>query len=153
MVLRGHEPYKSGETDDGQESKLNECRDEKMPNQIMIVNPVDGKIEKVAFCTLKPVFDAFQSPNYRMKPEQLVAGVAGGVVATMILHPLDTIRTRLAGIYFINARPRFVPQAINYEPLRKFQFARENRRNLGPTVAADSMNNIETIGHFYSIVR
>lgn len=107
MALRGDGSYKRSENDDGRESKSSECRDEKMSSQIMIVNPVDGKIEKVAYCTLKPVFDAFNSPNYRMKPEQLVAGVAGGVVATMILHPLDTIRTRLAGIYYLNAWLRF----------------------------------------------
>jgi hypothetical protein len=33
----------------------------------------------------------------QIKYEHLVAGIAGGVVSTSILHPLDTIRTRLAG--------------------------------------------------------
>ncbi|XP_046438983.1 mitochondrial folate transporter/carrier-like isoform X2 [Daphnia pulex] len=32
----------------------------------------------------------------QIKYEHLVAGIAGGVVSTSILHPLDTIRTRLA---------------------------------------------------------
>ena len=38
----------------------------------------------------------------QVKYEHLVAGVAGGVVSTAILHPLDTIRTRLAGAVYTN---------------------------------------------------
>lgn len=41
----------------------------------------------------------------QIKYEHLVAGIAGGVVSTSILHPLDTIRTRLAGA---------APQQKNY---------------------------------------
>ena len=33
----------------------------------------------------------------QIKYEHLAAGVAGGVVSSTILHPLDTMRTRLAG--------------------------------------------------------
>ena len=39
------------------------------------------------------LFDSYGLIKY----EHLLAGIAGGVVSTTILHPLDTIRTRLAG--------------------------------------------------------
>lgn len=38
----------------------------------------------------------------QIKYEHLVAGIAGGVVSSTILHPLDTIRTRLAGAQHTN---------------------------------------------------
>lgn len=44
-------------------------------------------------CPMTALFRRYQQIKY----EHLVAGIAGGVVSTTILHPLDTIRTRLAG--------------------------------------------------------
>jgi len=35
---------------------------------------------------------------YHIGYEHLLAGISGGVTSTMILHPLDTLKTRLAGI-------------------------------------------------------
>ncbi|XP_057374283.2 mitochondrial folate transporter/carrier-like isoform X1 [Daphnia carinata] len=43
-------------------------------------------------CPITALFRRYQQIKY----EHLVAGVAGGVVSSTILHPLDTIRTRLA---------------------------------------------------------
>lgn len=67
---------------------------------MIIAVPADGatgKLEEAA-SSWRPAFAAlYNTSGYRMKPEHLMAGVAGGVVATMILHPLDTLRTRLAG--------------------------------------------------------
>ena len=34
-----------------------------------------------------------------VKYEHLVAGVSGGVTSTLILHPLDLIKIRFAGMY------------------------------------------------------
>jgi hypothetical protein len=46
------------------------------------------------FCyPMTALFDSYGLIKY----EHLLAGIAGGVVSTTILHPLDTIRTRLAG--------------------------------------------------------
>lgn len=45
---------------------------------------------------------AFFQRYQQIKYEHLVAGIAGGVVSSMILHPLDTMRTRLAGVLFRN---------------------------------------------------
>ena len=33
-----------------------------------------------------------------VKYEHLVAGVSGGVASTLVLHPLDLLKVRLAGI-------------------------------------------------------
>lgn len=44
-------------------------------------------------CPMTALMRRYQQIKY----EHLVAGVAGGVISTSILHPLDTIRTRLAG--------------------------------------------------------
>ncbi len=35
-----------------------------------------------------------------MRYEHLVAGVSGGVASSLILHPLDLIKTRIAGILY-----------------------------------------------------
>lgn len=57
------------------------AKDEKVPDISPVCSPVSA------------LFRRYQQIKY----EHLVAGVAGGVVSSMILHPLDTIRTRLAG--------------------------------------------------------
>ena len=37
--------------------------------------------------------------SYHIGYEHLLAGISGGVTSTMILHPLDTLKTRLAGSF------------------------------------------------------
>ncbi len=36
-----------------------------------------------------------------MRYEHLVAGISGGVASTLILHPLDLIKIRFAGMLFL----------------------------------------------------
>lgn len=40
--------------------------------------------------------NAFSNVKY----EHLVAGISGGVVSTLALHPLDLVKIRLAGNYY-----------------------------------------------------
>lgn len=44
-----------------------------------------------------PAASLFRTSDTQIKYEHLVAGVAGGLISSAILHPLDTIKTRLAG--------------------------------------------------------
>ena len=37
-----------------------------------------------------------------VKFEHFVAGISGGVASTLILHPLDLIKIRFAGMYFFS---------------------------------------------------
>jgi solute carrier family 25 folate transporter 32 len=54
------------------------------------------------------VSNKFFSMFNHLKYEYLVAGVAGGIVSTLVLHPLDLIKIRFAGkvfyktFYYIN---------------------------------------------------
>lgn len=36
-----------------------------------------------------------------VKYEHLIAGITGGVTSTLILHPLDLIKIRFAGMFFL----------------------------------------------------
>lgn len=36
-----------------------------------------------------------------VKYEHLIAGISGGVTSTLILHPLDLIKIRFAGLIFL----------------------------------------------------
>lgn len=47
--------------------------------------------------TCYPAANLFRTSQTQIKYEHLVAGVAGGLISSAILHPLDTIKTRLAG--------------------------------------------------------
>jgi solute carrier family 25 folate transporter 32 len=58
------------------------------------INTEDETTLVAAVCLpMTALFRRYQQIKY----EHLVAGIAGGVVSSTILHPLDTIRTRLAG--------------------------------------------------------
>jgi len=42
----------------------------------------------------------FRSVFSHMKWEQLAAGLSGGVVSTLILHPLDLVKVRFQGLSY-----------------------------------------------------
>ena len=41
-----------------------------------------------------------KAPESLVKYEHLLAGVSGGIVSTVTLHPLDLLKVRLAGKFF-----------------------------------------------------
>jgi hypothetical protein len=49
--------------------------------------------------TKKPLLTLFSTlrPRRSVQWEHLVAGVSGGVVATLVLHPLDLVKIRFQG--------------------------------------------------------
>nr|CAH0101155.1 unnamed protein product [Daphnia galeata] len=64
-----------------------------MATSSTITSPKDETTLVSAVCLpMTALFRRYQQIKY----EHLVAGIAGGVVSSTILHPLDTIRTRLA---------------------------------------------------------
>lgn len=45
----------------------------------------------------KPAVSAWSSFFYHVRYENLVAGVSGGVLSNLALHPLDLVKIRFAG--------------------------------------------------------
>lgn len=57
--------------------------------------------------TKKPLLTLFNTIRPRsVQWEHLVAGVSGGVVATLVLHPLDLVKIRFQGTIFFNGSVR-----------------------------------------------
>lgn len=61
-----------------------------MDSSTMSVNPMNANRSSEG---LQRVFSKLSHYQY----EHLVAGVSGGVVSTLLLHPLDLIKIRFAG--------------------------------------------------------
>lgn len=52
--------------------------------------------------TSKPTYNNGLSLLSHIKYEHLIAGISGGAISTLILHPLDLMKIRFAGEIFIN---------------------------------------------------
>ena len=57
-----------------------------------------------------------KAPESLVKYEHLLAGVSGGIVSTVTLHPLDLLKVRLAGKFFSSFLLNISPLICNFLP-------------------------------------